>query len=153
MRVGIAVIVLLVAGIFLSAYLLIGDRTSSPLQRANVSGCSECHEEDKPVYNSVVTVHGKHVDQECAQCHVQLANVTGCADCHASGVPAYKTPLRVHRKHAALNCSRCHGESEDLKTANRLHRILEWSGVGIFLFALIGIMTNLLIVSRSGKGN
>ena len=153
MRIGTAGIIVFVAGVFFSAHRLIGDRTLSPVQRANVAGCSECHSEDRPLYDSGLAVHGKHVDLECTQCHIQLPNVAGCAECHSSGVPTYNAARRLHRNHAALNCSGCHGDSDDLRVSGNLHKMLERLGGGTILFALTGIIANLFIVTRRGRGN
>lgn len=153
MRIAIAAIVLLVAGIFLSAYLLIDNRTSNPLQRVKVSGCSECHSEERLTFDSTVSIHGKHVGFECTQCHVQLAQVMGCEDCHSSGIPTYKKPLRVHDKHAALSCSRCHGDGDDLKATEKLHTVFVWISLGLILSVLTGIIANLIFVGQSKRVN
>ncbi len=114
MRIKIAIIILLVGGIVLTANLLIGNMTLSPLQLEKVK--------------------------------------TACLDCH-SDVPTYDIPIKIHNKHAALMCSHCHSDNSGLKVADNFHNSLEWLGIGTVLFALIGVITNLLILNGRGKGN
>ncbi len=83
----------------------------------------------------------------------QLAKVTTvCLQCH-SVVPKYDTVLALHNKMASFNCSRCHSANSALKTTDKIHGGLKWLGIGTILVALIGIITNLLIINRRDKVN
>jgi Zn finger protein HypA/HybF involved in hydrogenase expression len=114
MRIKVAIIILLVVGVVLTANLLINDRKLSPVQIEKVT--------------------------------------TACLGCHGS-IPTYDAAIMIHNKHAALNCSHCHSNNSGLKVADSFHFSLKWLGIGTMLFALTGIITNLLIINRKGRAN
>lgn len=84
---------------------------------------------------------------------LQLEKIkTVCLECHSS-VPTYDAAIKIHNKHAAFNCSHCHSDNTGLMVADNFHIGLKWLGIGTMLFALTGIITNLLIINRKGKVN
>ena len=81
MRIKVAIIILLLVGIALTANLLIDDKTLDPVQLEEVTtACSGCHG-SVPRYDAAIKVHNKHVAFDCIRCHSDVGglNVTDSA--------------------------------------------------------------------------
>lgn len=84
MRIKIAIIILLVAGIILTANLLIGDRTLSPLQLEKVkTTCLGCHS-SIPIYDTPIKIHNKHAALDCSRCHSDNSDLNVADNFHIS---------------------------------------------------------------------
>lgn len=83
MRIKAALIILLVAGIILTAGLLIDNKTLNPAQMDQVTNaCMECHGEI-PAYDAPGKVHHKHVAFKCSQCHSHVSGLEAADNGHA----------------------------------------------------------------------
>lgn len=151
MRIKLAVVLVLIAGMVLAVYLFLGNQALSPLQLAQVkTACRGCH--TRPIFARASEVHTRHPQIGCTTCHPQpppVVDFDACMFCH--GNPQYTSALVMHNTHAALSCSHCHRDNDGLKTTDNIHRGLKWFGMGILLFGMAGITANLIMVNRRTK--
>jgi hypothetical protein len=81
----------------------------------------------------------------------ELENVrTVCEECHGE-VPEYELAIKVHNKHAAFECSFCHRDIGLLRTADSIHKTIEWIGLGTFSIALMGVLMNSFVRKRNNR--
>lgn len=75
-----------------------------------------------------------------------------CSQCHGL-VPQYDSALQVHNKHAAFDCGFCHSDIGGLKTADSVHTVLKWLGIGTLSLALTVVVVNFLVSSKKKGGS
>jgi hypothetical protein len=151
MRIKLAVVLLLVVGAALAADLLLGNKTLSSLQLAQVkTACPSCH--SRPAFTSADSVHARHPQVDCTFCHPANppeVDFDACKSCHS--VPSYTSASAMHDVHDALNCSRCHRDTKGLRTTDSLRNTLKRLCIGIMLFGLGVIIANFIIVHGRTK--
>ncbi len=84
MRIKAATVILLVVGIVLMANLLIGNRTLSPPQLAEVNrACLQCHS-GVPTYDTALNMHNKMAALNCSRCHSNNSSLKTTDKVHVS---------------------------------------------------------------------
>ncbi len=82
MRITVAFIILVVIGGFLTANLIIDDRTLSSVELENVrTVCQGCHGQ-VPQYGFASQVHNKHAAFECGFCHSDNSAIKTAGSLH-----------------------------------------------------------------------
>jgi hypothetical protein len=82
MRTKVTIAIILVAGAFLTAYLLTGTKTLSLAELENIrTACQECHGL-VPEYDLALQVHDKHAAFECNSCHRDVGGLKTADDFH-----------------------------------------------------------------------
>ena len=84
MRIKLAIIILPVVGVVLTANLLMDNRQLSRVQLEKVTtACPGCHGR-VPAYDAAIKVHNKHAAFNCSRCHSDNSALKVADNFHAS---------------------------------------------------------------------
>lgn len=82
MRIGTAIVVLLIIGVVVTASLLTPMRALSPGQIERITtACQQCHGA-VPTYSAAIIVHDKHVAFNCSRCHSSVEGLRSMDSIH-----------------------------------------------------------------------